>query len=84
MEIEERESRLISFSHLWGKQDVYIKSEESNTTEFDEPGVDNIETITNNRYRKLVTKNRCQITNYENGVTKNQLQKKHYQEAFIK
>jgi hypothetical protein len=41
MEIREGKLVIISLSHLRRKQDVYIKNEESNTTKFDELGVDN-------------------------------------------
>jgi hypothetical protein len=50
-----------------------IESEKMDTTRYDELGVDNKETITNNHYQELVTKDQCQTINYENGITKNQL-----------
>lgn len=50
MEIGEEELVSISPSHLGGKQNMYIKSEKSNTTRFDKSNVDNKETIINNCY----------------------------------
>jgi len=41
MEIREGKLVIVSPLHLRGKQDVYIKNEESNTTKFDELGADN-------------------------------------------
>jgi len=40
---------IVSPSHLGGKQDVYIGSEKSNTTRYNELGVSNKEIITKNR-----------------------------------
>ncbi len=70
MEIEEWKTMIIFLLHLGGKWDVYIESEELNTAKFDKPGVG---------IKKMVTKNWCQITDYENGVKKNQLWKWHYE-----
>jgi hypothetical protein len=50
MEIGEEDLVSISPSHLGGKQNVYIKSEKSDTTKFYKPNVGNKETIINNCY----------------------------------
>jgi hypothetical protein len=56
-----------------------IESEETDTTRYDELGVSNKEMITNNHYQELVTKDQCQIINYENGITKKRLLNSGYQ-----
>lgn len=48
--IRERKSMIVFPSHLKGKWDVYIKSEELDTTKSNKLGVDNKEMITNNHY----------------------------------
>jgi len=63
---------------------MYIESEKLDTTKSNKSGIDNKEIVTNNHYQKLVMKNRGQIIDYKNGVTKNQLKKRHYLKMVIK
>jgi hypothetical protein len=63
---------------------MYTRNEELDTTRSNKLGVSNKETVTNNRYQKLVMKNQGRRTDYVNGITKNQLRKRHYLKMVVK
>ncbi len=69
--IQEEKSMILSPSHIGGKRNMYTKSDELDTTEFDKMDVVNKEMVTANCCQKLVMKNQGQritlwIINYKN------------------
>ncbi len=63
---------------------MYIRNDESNTIGFDKTDVDNKETIIDNYYQKSIMKTQGWKIDYENDITKNQLQKWHSPKWLLK